>query len=39
MGTNFTSPDLTAAIAGSASGFIFTNHCLERRDSTVSWQR
>ena len=33
------SPLFTAAMAGSASGFIRTNHCLERRLSTTSWQR
>ena len=38
-GTNLTSPDFTASMAGSASGFIFTNHCFERRLSTTSWQR
>ena len=38
-GTNFVSPLLTQAIAGSASGFIFTNHCRETIGSITVWQR
>src|ERR1700722_17479871 len=33
------SPRSTAAIAGSASGFIFTNHCVEARGSIIVPQR
>ncbi len=32
-------PSRDAASAGSASGFIFTNHCSDRRGSTTVWQR
>src|SRR6202158_1005368 len=38
-GTISTSPRSTAAIAGSASGFIFTNHCVEARGSIIVPQR
>ena len=38
-GTNLVSPLRTASIAGSASGFILTNHCLDESGSTVVWQR
>ena len=34
-GTKRTSPFSTAAIAGSASGWIFTNHCVERYGSMI----
>src|ERR1700675_4679916 len=34
-----TSPRSTAAIAGSANGFIFTNHCVEARGSMMVPQR
>ena len=32
-------PDSTAAMAFSASGFIFTNHCFEISGSTMVLQR
>ena len=38
-GTKRTSPFSTAAIAGSASGWIFTNHCAERYGSMIVSQR
>src|ERR1700726_1995792 len=38
-GTISMSPRSTAAIAGSASGFIFTNHCVEARGSIMVPQR
>ena len=38
-GTNRTRPSLSASMAGRASGFIFTNHCGDRRGSTTVWQR
>src|SRR5580693_3889587 len=38
-GMSSTSPRSTAAIAGSASGFIFTNHCVEARGSMMVPQR
>lgn len=38
-GTNFIFPLRTASMAGSASGFILTNHCLDSHGSTVVPQR
>src|ERR1700741_2651159 len=38
-GTISISPLSTAAMAGSASGFIFTNHCVEARGSMTVPQR
>src|SRR2546421_1803476 len=38
-GMNSIRPDSTTAMAFSASGFIFTNHCVERSGSTTVLQR
>ena len=38
-GAKRTSPFSTAAIAGSARGWIFTNHCVERYGSMTVSQR
>ena len=32
-------PSTTTSVAGSASGFIFMNHCVETRGSTIALQR
>ena len=36
-GTNLVSPFFTASIAGCASGFMETNHCLETLGSILVW--
>jgi hypothetical protein len=33
------SPLRTASMAGPASGFVFTNHCMLSAGSTTVWQR
>ena len=38
-GTNLVLPEVTASIAGPASGFILTNHCLVVIGSTMVLQR
>ena len=38
-GTKTSSLFFATSMAGSASGFIFTNHWVETSGSTLSWQR
>ena len=38
-GTNWMRPSFTAAMAFSASGLVFTNHCVEISGSTMVLQR